>query len=62
MSSCRDVHAAQKGKFFIFFPIKEKRFTYIDTLATLAITLLSHVILDMLFIYSFIYLFILFDD
>lgn len=48
----------KKGNFsFFFFPIKEKRFTYTDKLATPAITLLSHVILDMLFIYSFIYLF-----
>ena len=59
--SSPDVYAARKGTFFLllllFFSDKEKRFTYIDTLATLAITLLSHVILDMLFIYSFIDLF-----
>ena len=48
--------------FCFFFRIKEKRFTYIDTLATLVITLLSHIILDMLCTYSLIYLFILFDD
>ena len=46
-----------KGICYFFFPTKEKRFTYIDTLATLVITLLSHVILDMLFIYLFIYLY-----
>lgn len=40
-----------KGICNFFFPTKEKRFTYIDTLATLVITLLSHVVLDMLFIF-----------
>ena len=52
VSSRHDVHATHKGNFLIFFfPPKEKRFTYIDTLATLVSTLLSHVTLDMLFIF-----------
>ena len=43
--------------FHFFFPIKEKRLTYIDTLATLTITLPSHVILEMLFIFIFLFIY-----
>ena len=63
VSSRPDVHAAHKGKFFIlFFPIKEKRFTYIDTFATLAITLHIGTFSVMLSWICYLFIYILFDD